>query len=265
MEHRDVTRREFARQVGEFERPDSFFGDRQVLEWIAEHVPVGPDDVVLDVAGGAGHVGRHLATGAAFAVVVDLTREMLAAGVAAGRRDVVFVEGDATALPFAGEQFDVVVCRFAFHHIDEPARAAAEMARVARPGGTVAVIDMVSLPGAEGERHNELERLRDPSHTRALEQDELPAVLDAAGVDAAIVAERRQRMPAVPWLERAASPDAPRERILAALEAEAAGGEATGLHAAGDPRATTGTSRDADEPPTLFIHQDWVIASGLRR
>jgi SAM-dependent methyltransferase len=250
MEHRDVTRREFARQVGEFVRPDSFFGDRQVLEWIAEHVPVGADDVVLDVAGGAGHVGRHLAARAAFAVVVDLTREMLAAGVAAGSRNAVFVEGDATALPFADEQFDTVVCRFAFHHIDEPAQAAAEMARVARPGGTVAVIDMVSLPGAAGARHNELERLRDPSHTRALEEAELLAVLDAAGVDAAIVAARRQPMPAAPWLERAASPEAPREKILATLEAEVAGGEATGLHAAADP---------------LRIHQDWVIASGPRR
>jgi ubiquinone/menaquinone biosynthesis C-methylase UbiE len=250
VDHRDVTRREFARQVGEFERPDSFFGDRQVLEWIAAHVPVSAEDVVLDVAGGAGHVGRHLAENAAFAVVVDLTREMLAAGVAAGSRNTVFVEGDATALPFADGQFDVVVCRFAFHHIDEPARAAAEMARVARPGGTVAVVDMVSRPGAAGERHNELERLRDPSHTRALEEDELLATLDAAGVDAAVVAARRQPMPAVPWLERAASPDAPREEILAALEAEVAGGEATGLHAAADP---------------LRIHQDWVIASGARR
>jgi hypothetical protein len=57
-------------------------------------------------------------------------------------------------------------------------------------------------------------------------------------------------MAALPWLERAASPDAPREQILAALEAEVAGGEPTGLHAGGDP---------------LCIHQDWVIASGPRR
>ena len=59
MDHREVTRREFTRQVGEFERPDSFFGDREVLEWIGAHVPVSAEDVVLDVAGGAGHVGRH--------------------------------------------------------------------------------------------------------------------------------------------------------------------------------------------------------------
>jgi SAM-dependent methyltransferase len=256
VDHRDVTRREFTKQVGEFERPDSFFGDREVLGWIAAHVPVGPEDVLLDVAGGAGHVGRHLAERAAFGVVVDLTRPMLEAGAAAlreaGRRDVVFVEGDATALPFADAQFDVVVSRFAYHHIDEPARAAAEMARVARPGGTVVVIDMVSEPGEPGERHNELERLRDPSHTRALREPELLAVLGEAGVDAAVAAEHRHRLPAVPWLERAASPDAPRERILAALEAEAAGGAATGMHA-------------AHGPSGLAVEQRWLIASGTRR
>ncbi len=241
MDHRTVTRREFAQQVGEFERPDSFFGDREVLAWITDHVAVAETDVILDVAGGAGHVGRQLVQRGRFAVVVDLTRELLAAGVAAGRRDVVFVEGDATALPFSDGQFDVVVSRFAFHHIDEPARAAAEMARVARPGGRVAVIDM--LDG--GARHNELERLRDPSHTRALAREELLGVLGDVGVDASIVAERRQRMPAVPWLERAASP---RGDVLAALEAEADGGAPTGL------RATRGSQG-------LTVEQQWVIAA----
>ncbi|HET6550211.1 MAG TPA: methyltransferase domain-containing protein [Solirubrobacter sp.] len=255
MDHRDVTRREFTRQSGEFARPDSFFADRRLLEWIAAHVPVGAGDVVLDVAGGAGHVGRRLAAQGAFAVVVDLTRQMLETGAAAvradERRDVVFVEGDATALPFADEQFDVVVSRFAFHHFDEPARAAAEMARVARQGATVAVIDMVSEPGAAGARHNELERMRDPSHTRALEEPELLAALEAAGVRAAIVAEHRQALPAVPWLERGASPDAPVDELLAALEAEAGGGPATGLH------ATSG-------PDGLVVEQRWVIAAGRR-
>ena len=247
MDHRDVTRREFARQAGEFERPDSFFGDREVLAWIAENVAVGAEDVILDVAGGAGHVGRHLAERGRFAVVVDLTREMLAAGVAAGQRNVVFVEGDATALPFSDSQFDVVVCRFAFHHIDDPARAAAEMARVCRRGGTVAVIDMVDGGG----RHNELERLRDPSHTRALAAGELLDGLGVAGVAAELLAERRQRMPAAPWVRRAASPDAAREEILAVLEAEAGGGEPTGLHAQHGERG-------------LLVAQDWVIAAGRR-
>jgi SAM-dependent methyltransferase len=245
MDHRDVTRREFTRQVGEFERPDSFFAQQDPLDWIAAHVPVGPDDVLLDVAGGAGHVARHLVT--RFAVVVDLTRRMLAAGVAAGDPRVVFVEGDATALPFPDDQFDVVVSRFAFHHIDDAGEAASEMARVAKPGGTVAVIDMVD----GGARHNELERLRDPSHTRALPEAELVGALAAAGVDASVVSERVQRIPAEPWLERAASVDAPREEVLALLAAEADGGAPTGLSASRGDRG-------------LLISQRWVIVAGRR-
>jgi SAM-dependent methyltransferase len=231
---------------------ESFFGERATLEWIAAHVPVAPGDLILDVAGGAGHVGRFLAERGGIAVVVDLTRPMLAAGAAAvrssGRRDVVFVEGAATALPFAGEQFDLVISRFAFHHIDEPAVAAAEMARVARVGATVAVIDMVSEPGT---RHNELERLRDPSHTRALEEAELVGVLGAAGVRAEILAERVQRLPAEPWLDRAASPEAPRSSVLEALVSDADGGAATGLHAVRGPRG-------------VEIAQRWLIVGGLR-
>jgi hypothetical protein len=119
------------------------------------------------------------------------------------------------------------------------------MARVARPGGTVAVVDMLDGGG----RHNELERLRDPSHTRALARDELLAALGDAGVDAAIVAERRQRLPAVPWLQRAASP---RGDVLSVLEAEADGGAPTGMQASRGPHGLT-------------VEQEWVIAAGRVR
>ena len=103
---------------------------------------------MLDVAGGSGRLGRYLAERASFAVIADLTPEMLAAGAASaaedGARNVLFAEGDATRLPFADAQFDVVVSRFAFHHLDDPGLGVREMARVCRPGGLVAVIDMAA-------------------------------------------------------------------------------------------------------------------------
>jgi SAM-dependent methyltransferase len=252
--HREITRREFTRQSPLFEQPGSLFADPGLLAWIAERVPVCEGDVVLDVAGGTGHLARHLAGRTAFAVVADLTTAMLEEGArataAAGTRNVVFVEGDATALGFAGGQFDVVVSRFAWHHLDDVARAAAEMARVCRPGGTVAVMDLASEPGAVGERHNALERLRDPSHTRALAEDELPAALAAAGVGAITLAERRAALPAEPWLDRALPDQAARAEVMAALRAEAEdGGPATGLHARAGERGLT-------------IEQRWVLARG---
>jgi SAM-dependent methyltransferase len=253
--HRDVTRREFARQAASFERAGSLFRAVDILEWIGAHVPVAAADVVLDVAGGTGQLARHLARSAAIVVVVDLTAEMLQTGARAahdaGDRNVVFVEGDATRLPFASEQFDVVVSRFALHHVDDVAAAGREMARVCRHGGAVAVIDLVAQEGEVGARHNELERLRDPSHARALEEAELVAVLADAGVRAGVMAQRRQEMPVAPWLDQSAPGEAEREHVRAALEAEAGGCAATGL----------GARRDE---AGLVIEQRWLIVGGVR-
>jgi ubiquinone/menaquinone biosynthesis C-methylase UbiE len=247
---RDLNRREFARQSPSFEQAGSVFGDRSILEWIAANVPVASGAQILDVAGGTGHVGRHLVGEGGHAVVVDLTDEMLAEGMRAvraqGRTDVTFVRGDATDLPFLDGQFDVVVCRFALHHLDDPEHAVAEMARVRAPGGSVTVLDRVS----GGERHDELERVRDPSHTRALGEEELRALVAAHASGPERIATRELAEPVETWLEQSRTPDEDRERIRAALSAEADGGAPTGLRAA----------RTADG--ALTITHRFVLAGG---
>jgi hypothetical protein len=50
--HREVTRREFARQAPSFERAGSIFRAHDILEWIGAHVPVTSADAVLDAADG---------------------------------------------------------------------------------------------------------------------------------------------------------------------------------------------------------------------
>ena len=212
-------------------------------------------DVVLDVAGGSGRLGRHLAERASFAVIADLTPEMLATGAASAAKDgagnLLFTEGDATRLPFPEAQFDVVVSRFAFHHLDDPGLAAQEMARVCRHGGLVAVIDMVAEDGGVAARRDELERLRDPSHTRALAADELIGLLSEAGIAAELASERHRTLDAVRWIEQGQPAKAAAGEVLAALEAEADGGPATGLAAA---RGEEG----------LVIRHLYVIAAGRR-
>src|SRR5215475_8225139 len=120
MDQRERTRAQFARQSQTFETPGYVFTDERILGWIEANTPVRSDDRILDVAGGTGALGRHLARSAASCVVLDLVPEMLAKGAAHGRRDVLYVEGDATAMPFADAQFDLVVTRFAVHHFDDP-------------------------------------------------------------------------------------------------------------------------------------------------
>jgi SAM-dependent methyltransferase len=99
---------------------------------------VGAGEEVLDVACGTGNAALRAAGAGARVVALDLTPELLATGraLAAGAGVTIdWVEGDAEALPFADESFDVVVSTLGVmfaprHHV-----AAAELARVLRLGG----------------------------------------------------------------------------------------------------------------------------------
>jgi SAM-dependent methyltransferase len=251
---RELTRREFSHQAERFERPGYIFGDREILDWIRAPLPLDSASLVLDVAGGTGRLGRHLAREAACAVIVDLTSEMLAEGTRAAReedaRNVVFLSGDAGSLPFAEQQFDLVVCRFALHHFEDPGVAVGEMARVCRAGGTVAVIDMAREPGHAGERQNELERLRDPSHMTALTEQEMLEHLTGAGLeDVRRLGERHQPMHVGPWLDQASPAPETRAEIEHALAGE---GTETGLHPTHDHDGRQG-----------IVHR-WVIVAGTR-
>lgn len=53
-------------------------------------------------------------------------------------RPAVFQQGDAMALPFEDDRFDIAIMALVIHFVPDPARAVTEMARVVRPGGTVA-------------------------------------------------------------------------------------------------------------------------------
>jgi ubiquinone/menaquinone biosynthesis C-methylase UbiE len=234
MDQRERIKDQFARQAATFESPAYLFTDESILSWIAGHVPARAGDRILDVAGGTGALARHLVAGARSAAVLDLVPEMLAA--APRHPDVLYVLGDATAMPFADAQFDLIVSRVAVHHFGDPLAVFREMRRVGTPEARLAIIDMVD----GGHRHNELERLRDPSHTAALSGDTLVALLREAGFhDAEVVATRDQRIDADRWLAQA---HGDRAKVAEALGNEA--NEPTGLN------AEDGT-----------ITQTWVIVS----
>ena len=251
-----MVRQEFSKQAVSFEDPTYSFADRRLIEWILTHVPPRPGEVVLDVAGGTGIVARAFASTAAQAVVIDLTRAMLETGKreadAAGVRNVLFLEGDAAALPFLDESFDLVTCRFAVHHFEHPARQLAEMARVCRAGGRVAIVDLVAFDEALAAEHDRLERLRDPSHTRALPAREIAELLESAGVRAVHETEHDQRLALDRWLAQAGPPAHAADAVRAALEAELDGGAPTGMR----PHLHDGA---------LHFTQRWAILVGEKR
>lgn len=105
---------------------------------------IRPGQLVLDVAAGSGNAAIPAAAAGATVTASDLTPELFDAGrrIAAERGvELEWVEADAEALPFADNGFDVVMsclgAMFAPHHL----ATAAELVRVCRPGGTIAMIN----------------------------------------------------------------------------------------------------------------------------
>lgn len=108
------------------------------VAWIANHLHLGPDATVVDLAAGTGKLTRLLTpTGADLVAVepVEGMRRVLAAALPA----VPVVAATAEALPFPAASLDAVTAAQAFHWFDADA-AFAELARVLRPGGGVALV-----------------------------------------------------------------------------------------------------------------------------
>ena len=97
-------------------------------------------DRVLDVAAGTGNFALAAAAGGAAVTALDLSSAMIAAGRRRSGGDAIaWHEGDAESLPFADGTFDVCASVFGVMFAPDQPRAAAELARVVKPGGKVAV------------------------------------------------------------------------------------------------------------------------------
>jgi ubiquinone/menaquinone biosynthesis C-methylase UbiE len=146
---------------------------------------VSPDDTVLDVACGPGRLTLAFAELAGHATGLDATPAMIGRAKALqaerGARNVEWVVGEAARLPFADGNFTVVACRYSLHHVLAPPSVVAEMVRVCAPGGRVALVDVVTTAATEA-AFNHLERLRDPSHVRALRREELLGLARNSGL-----------------------------------------------------------------------------------
>jgi ubiquinone/menaquinone biosynthesis C-methylase UbiE len=186
MKHTARVREQFERQARAYAE-NEVVRDERLLGFLVKVAGVGPADRVLDLACGPGYLTLALAARAARVVGVDVTDRFLAmARAEAGRRgleNVAFVPGDVEALPFPGGSFDLAVCKFAFHHFERPRRVLEEMKRVLAPGGRIALMDMIASEDVgKAARQDEIEKLCDPTHVRALPASEFERMFAGAGL-----------------------------------------------------------------------------------
>jgi ubiquinone/menaquinone biosynthesis C-methylase UbiE len=182
-EQRRLILDQFSRQALPFAEMPARSND-EANRLLIEMVQAGPQDNVLDVACGPGLVACGLAEVAGHVTGLDLTPAMIdqarARQRSKGLNNLTWAVGDAVPLAFPDEIFSVVVSRYSFHHFLDPRAVLKEMARVCSPGGRVAVIDVFTSSPEQAAAYNHVERLRDPSHVRALSLQELTGLCDGA-------------------------------------------------------------------------------------
>ncbi|MBI1217231.1 MAG: bifunctional demethylmenaquinone methyltransferase/2-methoxy-6-polyprenyl-1,4-benzoquinol methylase UbiE [Rhodobacteraceae bacterium] len=120
-----------------------------MMDWLAPR----PGQKLLDVAGGTGDVAFRFLKRApgATATVLDMTESMLVEGrhraEAEQRADSLsWIVGDAMALPFAANTFDVYTISFGIRNVTRIPDALSEAYRVLRPGGRLMVLEFSQLP-----------------------------------------------------------------------------------------------------------------------
>lgn len=255
MEHSETIRREFSRQAAIFGERGLTLSSQEYLMWMVEILPLEKQFNVLDVAAGTGHLSRAIAPHVQRVFASDLTREMLEQAKTeageAGLDNIVFEECDAIALPYPNASFDMVVSRLAIHHFEAPELQIREMVRVCKPDHTVGLIDLLSPNDISlVTSYNRLERLRDPSHTLALTEEQFINAMTVSGLAVQRVDTRDIPVDFERWIEMTGAGEQASIKVRSELEQELNGGAHTGM-------------RPYMQDRKLKFTQTWCVAVGI--
>jgi ubiquinone/menaquinone biosynthesis C-methylase UbiE len=182
--HNQSVIEQFTKQAIPFSQK-SQLSSEEILDLMVDACVVTPQDVVLDVACGPGLTACAFAKAAARVAGIDITPAMIERAKARQAEmalaNLTWHVGDILSLPFPDASFSLVATRYSFHHLLDPEAALAEMTRVLKPGGRVMVMD-AAPESSKAEAYNRMEKLRDPSHVRAMPAEELLRMASEAGL-----------------------------------------------------------------------------------
>jgi SAM-dependent methyltransferase len=254
--HNEIVRESFTTQATAF-AANPWVTDEQRIARLVSAARLRGTERVLDIATGPGYIAEAFAKNSREVVGMDLTEAML--GIARTRteehgvKNISFRVGDAQNLPFGEGKFDVVVCRLALHHVRQPAKVLAEMARVCLRGGMVLVEDIYGSEHPERAAYQDRwEILRDPSHVRALPLSELLDIFRDAGLEMETVSTADDLCPEVErWMATTKVPAERAAEIRQLLEDDLQ-------------QDLSGTRPFRDAEGQMFFHARTVILAGRK-
>jgi len=180
--HQATIIEQFSQQAIPFAQIPGHLDSIQLLIELAE---AGQNDTALDVACGPGLVACEFAGHCAHVTGIDITPAMIEQAqkrqMEKGLTNLTWTVGEALPLPYADNSFSLVITRYSYHHFLDPRAALAEMIRVCKPGGRVLAAD-VAIDPHKSAVYDQLEIMRDSSHTHALTTEEFTALFQQSGL-----------------------------------------------------------------------------------
>ena len=201
-------------------------GGREATRYLVARLDLGPDHQVLDVGCGIGGAARYMASRAGCRVTgIDITPAFIQAAVtltaAVGLDDKVrFEVGSALSLPYEDDRFDALVTLHAAMNIVDRPLLYREMARVLKPGGKLALYDVMRQ--RQGGLRFPLPWADTPDISHLLTPEQTRALLQEAGL---VVLEVEDRRAIAPEFFRRALSDDPGEAVAATPRATLADGD----------------------------------------
>ncbi len=199
----------FKKRSERYNRSSRWVVDEKLLGAIFDAACPGPDDVVLDIATGTGLVARRFKGRVAKVIGLDVSPDM--ARQAEGLVDRLIM-APVEKIPLPDASVDVCVCRQGLQFADLP-QAAAEIARVLRPGGRVALCHLAAYGDADAEDAFKIQALRNPARVNYFKPGDLEAALAAAGLAVGPTGRYESRESVGGWIDHGAGTEEERAAI----------------------------------------------------
>jgi ubiquinone/menaquinone biosynthesis C-methylase UbiE len=222
--------KQFGKQAQAYSK-GNIFVDGFHLSKIVEITGVKENQRVLDVATGSGFLALEFAKKTKNVTGCDITRNMLLHAREkqknSGLDNIDFLLCDVESLPFPDGAFDIVSCRFAFHHFPDPKKALLEMRRVSRQ--TMVLVDGVSSEDPEKSKfHNDIEKMRDASHVRINALSEIKNMFEDIGAVIKDISHWEIPQDFDEWIKRAGTDEETIIKIRRLMD-ESVANDSTGL------------------------------------